>query len=381
VLWALQLFVGPIIAGEELSSKDPELDARIKYWSTQLPFCNWNGGGNFPSKYYQPKNPGQVEGDSCNDGDSVLFNGLMCSIPDNRGCDAVKRSQARDGMWWRSPKKEFERLPSDQTNFSGDHALGVMAYIAQTQDRDAFRRWIAWIVRNPKFKGVVPRYCDDDDCAFKPIDCPLLDRLALYLGEANPACDFAPIDPNEVVQKLQTAFDGILDDLKKIPGSNLLFPDIADVKRLFDEAMKPLVHFTGELEKIRQKHDTFVRATSGVANIITLINSQVNDAGFPRHDVAVEIYFLRKYGGVNFNALSEAAKSIWVKDKQNAFFEYLAHGKTSGMRSIIISPKCPSQGEDTPHARFQWTWERDDREQPPPWKETMYWDCLFELAL
>jgi hypothetical protein len=52
------------------------------------------------------------------------------------------------------------------------------------------------------------------------------------------------------------------------------------------------------------------------------------------------------------------------------------------MQDLIIKDgKCPSSAQDASHARFQWIWERDDKEQPPPWKETMYWDCLFTANL
>src|SRR5258708_1568233 len=42
----------------------------------------------------------------------------------------------------------------------------------------------------------------------------------------------------------------------------------------------------------------------------------------------------------------------------------------------LILAKCQAPENDPPHARFQWAWERTDDEQPPPWKQTMYWDCL-----
>jgi hypothetical protein len=145
----------------------------------------------------------------------------------------------------------------------------------------------------------------------------------LALGEANPVCDFAPVDPTAIVRELQAAFDTLLSDISNLPGANLLFPGIDQVKRLFDQTMNPLIHLTDQMEQIRQKHDTFLRATAGVANIVTLINALVNDAGYSRHDVAVEIYFLRKYGGLNLNGLSEAADIIAAKDPENAFSNIL----------------------------------------------------------
>ncbi len=73
-----------------------------------------------------------------------------------------------------------------------------------------------------------------------------------------------------------------------------------------------------------------------------------------------------------FNA---AAAILALKQRDNPFFEYVAHGPTDQMLKQILA-RCPAPENDLPHARFQWTWERTDDEQPPPWKQTMYWDCL-----
>ena len=154
-----QLFLLGVFAAVLLSpsiafsdpAKEAELEARIRHWTRHLPLCDYKGGS-FPSKYKRPTAPGQVEGPGCEDGDSVLFNGLTCAAGDDRGCTAVARSQATDGQWWRSPKRLYERYvdPSgEETIFSNDHALGAWAYIAQEKDRSAFKRWIASIRRSP----------------------------------------------------------------------------------------------------------------------------------------------------------------------------------------------------------------------------------------
>ena len=82
-------------------------------------------------------------------GDSVLFNALLCYAGDLRGCEAVAASQGPDGRWWRSPLHvgwEDPRTGSDrQTSFSRDHALGVLLYLALTQDAQAAGRWLDWM--------------------------------------------------------------------------------------------------------------------------------------------------------------------------------------------------------------------------------------------
>ena len=101
-----------------------------------------------------------------------------------------------------------------------------------------------------------------------------------------------------------------------------------------------------------------------------------NDPGYSLHDVAYAVFLLKKYGGFNNGEVSSAAEILIVRENQNPFFEFLAHGPTERMLDEILA-KCPSQANDQPHPRFQWTWERADNENPPPWKKTMYWDCKF----
>lgn len=370
------------------AAKEADLSARMRHWSApaQLPFCDYREG-KFPSKYKLPEKPGALEGPACEDGDSVIFNGLTCATGDRRGCAAVLASQGPNGLWWRSPRRRVGRIidpEGKETIFSNDHALGAMLYILETRNSDAFKNWITWIGQNGRYLGHIPRYCDDDRCAFKPIDCPLLDRVALAIGQANPVCDPSPLDPNALLNSLQRAFDDVTGELDHIPGADVLMPDRKILKALFDETMGPLQKITARAEELRQKHDTFLRAMSHVSDVVTLVNSEVNDAGYPRHDVGVAAYLLLKYGGFNTDAVSDAAHIIAAKEPENAFFEYLAHGPTPRMLDQILA-KCPSATEDKLHARFQWIWEREDREpdpsKPQPWTQTMYWDCLFVANL
>jgi hypothetical protein len=116
-----------------------ELDARMNYWVTKLPYCTYKEGNvqkSFPSK------------DNCDDGDSVALNGLTCAAGDGQpgifgqlgaqACEAVKSAQGNSGMWYRSPKKRYEienNLPtSTEKPSSNDSAQGVWAYIAQRHD-------------------------------------------------------------------------------------------------------------------------------------------------------------------------------------------------------------------------------------------------------
>jgi hypothetical protein len=104
------------------------------------------------------------------------------------------------------------------------------------------------------------------------------------------------------------------------------------------------------------------------------INAGVNKEGPGQWDAAVEIFLLKKYG-VSPAELRTNADILPLKQPENAFFEYVAHGPTERMLDLILA-KCPSRNNDSPYRRFQWIWERADSEKPPPNSLTMYWDCL-----
>ena len=79
------------------------------------------------------------------DGDSTLWNGLLCFTGANPwACEAVKKSQSDDGRIWRSPRRmltENDGNDYPQASFSRDMARGVLLYILETEDRDLAQRW------------------------------------------------------------------------------------------------------------------------------------------------------------------------------------------------------------------------------------------------
>jgi hypothetical protein len=138
-----------------LPSGASELDIRRGYWEGRTFYCP-SALGAFPSK--------EAAGGGCDDGDSVMFNALLCRMGDPRGCNSVRLSQDEDGRFWRSPRKRLIRPkePSaaddaqallqkrdlGETTFSGDHAAGLFLYFGHTRDADAFKHWIRWIDSN-----------------------------------------------------------------------------------------------------------------------------------------------------------------------------------------------------------------------------------------
>jgi hypothetical protein len=380
-----------IAAASSVPDKVADLNTRAMYWKTQLPYCNWDGGARFPSKYGDADGPDN-ESLKCNDGDSVGFNGVLCASGDSEACDAVKRSQdLLNGRWWRSPRRLHNPVAEggSETTFSNDHALGVWSYIAQTKDKDAFRAWIKWIAGLPRCGTSLqcipslPMYCADDRCGFKLIDCPMLDRLALVLLESNPICDPLHDFSNSaflIVTEFQNQFNEVIEGIYRLPGAQLARPAIEPFRAQFIVALTALREALKRSQSLRELMATFARAGSGTDGLAAAVNSMVNAPGYSLDDVAIAIFNLRKYGGFNGPALSSAAEILVARESQNAFFEYVAHGPTETMLNQILA-KCSSQENDIAHARFQWIWQRDDKEQPPPSKKTMYWDCIFVANL
>ena len=288
----------------------------------------------------------------CNDDDSVGFNGILCASGDSEGCDAVRRSQdPLNGRWWRSPKRLREPVAEGglETTFSNDHALGVWAYIAQTKDKHAFREWISWIDGiqpcGTSFQCIPlhPRYCADDRCGVKLIDCPMLDRLALVLQESNPICDPLHNVPNDAILMLleiQSQFDGVIAGIYKLPGAQLFRPAIEAFRAPFADALKVLREAIKKSEELRERIDTFARATSGADGLAAAVNSMVNAPGYSLDDVAIAVFNLEKYGGINQSAVSSAAEILVARERENAFFKYVAHGPSEKMLDHILA-KCP----------------------------------------
>jgi hypothetical protein len=363
-----------------------DLHAMKDYWTDPklnlLPFCSYPGayprGIPFPAKDHD-------DGTPCNDGDSVPFNGLTCAAGDDRGCIAVRDSQGNDGVFYRSPKKRWEienNLPtSTETAASNDSAQGVWAYIAQKGDVDAFRRWTGWM-KGHRQAGIWPQYCLDKNCAFNPSDCPMLDRLAVYLKEGNALCNLHPdIRASKVVATLQRIFDDLKEAVDRLPGAKLFLPQINVMNNLITEGLREASKAADTLDEIREKIETLVRVEFHAPEFLAWFDSWINSPGAARQDVAYSVYMLKKYGGLTGPAADKASKTVKQLEHENAFFEYVAeNGPTQTMIEQIVA-KCPSKDSDKPHVRNQWIWERTDLEAPPPSEHTMYWDCLFVVNL
>ncbi len=74
--------------------------------------------------------------EDCDDGDSIIFNGLLCMSGEEAACSAVQASQDENGQFWRSPRRNPGNLGQDNS-FSRDQTLGALLYIVKKRDVDA----------------------------------------------------------------------------------------------------------------------------------------------------------------------------------------------------------------------------------------------------
>lgn len=370
----------------------------------------------------------------CDDGDMAFFSGLLCAAGDERGCRGVAIAQDDDGRWWRSKRRIGETDTADHASFSTEQGLGVQNYLASTANKKAFERWLEWIDRNPRIYAPLPSYCTHKECVFKLIDCPLLVTIAARFDLAvratsvcNPLRYLNIPTPEEIHDQLRQAVDRLADEASRfekslndliaklgqafgIPGLDKLLPTpIEDLRKHTREVAQ---NFKEAREKLLGPQ--LGEAAARLAQSIALANAVVNgvdiDASVKvdtgklvfksggvniegtsvnitgsvaynpngEHIAAVEVFLLRNLG-YQSDELNKAAAIIYERDKDNPFFEYLAHGRTERMLELILK-KCPSL-ERPSVSRFQWFPERGEELQgdrnKTAWAESMYWDCIF----
>ncbi len=115
-----------------------------------------------------------------------------------------------------------------------------------------------------------------------------------------------------------------------------------------------------------------------------LVEAGVTETGFPLHKVGIRAYLLQKYG-MNDSVLQQATSILAKRQKRNAFFEYLAAGKSERLIDLTLD-SCPSETHRSTW-KFQWTWERSDEENDKidpgkngnkhAWDQSTVWECVF----
>lgn len=319
-----------LLAFPEATAQANEIDDVQNFskslWEPNAPWCADKTGRRFPSK---------VKGDgSCDDRDSVMFNGLLCVSGFDVACEAVLNSQDTAtrfplrGEWWRSPRIALDPSIPRSDSFSADQNIGVMMTIVhRRQDAATLNRlveWLDWInVNRPCIVGSEPlcvrglaRLCRDDTemgCTMKPGDIATMSATLERLS---------------------------------IP-----VPDGPFMKDLFD----------------------YFKA---YALPIILANSYVNEEDYPMHLVAASIMIFREFdpSGDLPPLLLGAAQELSRRQPANPFFAFLAAKPKLEVAQKVLA-LCPKSQAEIPTEKTQWTWERPDGSQAN--KNTMLWDCVF----
>jgi hypothetical protein len=345
---------------------------RMTLWESEAFHCN-AVSPSFPSKSDHVPSANNPE---CDDGDASFYDGLLCASGDDRGCDAVRRSQ-KDGRWWRSPAKiATPEGRGGQTSLSNDLALGIIVYLAKMKDAAAYRRWIGWIHDNPRcascvFPGAL-RYCQSDLCAFTAIDCGLLDRLGAFLGEQEPVCGPLSLLPGiPLTEDYKKEFESILDGLSLLTVGSLPIPSF---RAQFDQLSGDYADAVQKAEDVYRKVGIEIPSPLVVTEIMANINARVDENP---HLAAVELFFLKyqlRFGG---QLLEDASEKLLARNRDNPFFIYVARGNSDPHMLEVIFNKCPAEKTDV--RRYQWAWEREEANHA--WTESMMWDCIFITRL
>lgn len=313
-----------LVLSNAVPSLADSIAERLPFWEAQAYFCTKGVAEKFPSKSRND------ESNPCDDGDMTLFNGLLCHAGDERGCAAVRDAQdSASGEWHRSPRiRAIGKNDQGEANSSPDMALGIQLYLIKTKDIARAEKWLRWIHEH------VP-------CSIEIAGSCVLQGLPRFCTEVK-GCTIRPGDA--------AVLSATVDYLQKTAG----LPTLPD----------------GRLRGI-------LGSFAGYGSTIAEIDSWVNEEGFPRHLVAVAITTLRA-AGLGDSKLDNAAKNLDSGNQDNAFFAYVADGKSAKATELTLkrcpTPKAPSQ---TP--LNEWQWERNADKQP--WLHSMYWDCIFMAHL
>jgi hypothetical protein len=107
------------------------LDQRVAIWRQQALLCDGAGHivtsaaippGAFPTKEFSDLPLRNARPETCNDGDMLLFNGMLCAAGESVGCEAAKHSQdTGSGRFWRSPAIKSRGVENpDEPNINSD---------------------------------------------------------------------------------------------------------------------------------------------------------------------------------------------------------------------------------------------------------------------
>ncbi|WP_338834099.1 hypothetical protein [Bradyrhizobium septentrionale] len=416
----------------------------MQFWRRRVATCRVDGtispntATGFPTKYDYPVGDSHTQ---CDDGDMVLFNGLLCAAGEQKGCDGVRDAlDFESGHWWRSPAIKLRNKDSvDQPNLNSDQALGVMLYILQRNDAKAFRSWMHFIAMNGPCNsnaclGVraaglpisVPRFCglkgnDSNNCMFRTNDCSLLLLIGHYLGEQRAAISVCgPLgwtglpDPATFQPKIRDALsvyrgayatitdlqEKIVELHKKLRFAPPPFPPLPpspdDIEKNFGPVVSKLDKARDAAEGLLKVPDlggfavAYAAAAAGVqataqvngkelknGKLVPIIDGPDVGKAASARHLAATSNFILQKFQIKTPGLKEAAAELLRATPENPYFEFLAYGGPNENMLSRIMKTCPADDFDPDRKVRRFQWSWERQDLKSSTAETMYWDCIF----
>ena len=232
------------------------------------------------------------------DGDSTLWNGLLCFTGRNPwACEAVRSSQTNDGRMWRSSRRAKTRNDGDdypQASFSRDMARGVLLYLLKTRDVELGNRWSEYI----NSAGAL---------------CP---------DHFDYSCDIRGQSYRRINHVLDTL------DATRISFTHTVFPCLWPVYPLSSALHETM------MEKRVQENQSF---HLHLAAIDLLMDPHMKK---PLYDEQTR---------------KAMAQTLFERKPYNLFYQYLAEGPTTDLKERILR-LAPTR---RPPFLSQWVWERE----------------------
>jgi hypothetical protein len=215
---------------------------------------------------------------NCDDGDSTLWNGLLCLSGEAQQCAALRASQTPDGRLWRSPRRVG--VPDDNS-FSRDMSMGFLAGQVGSPDAESFNKATAYV--NEK-----KRLCPGDDgyCGVTPMIYALWNQVAKAKG-------FSKLDAKVVLHVADDVFSEIV--IPKIP------------------------------------------TPVGADDLTVVVSAKTAPAGFRLHLVGLHLLIRQNLSDWN-SVLQEASAILSKREPENLFFAYL-NKQNIAQRLINAAPK------------------------------------------
>lgn len=276
-------------------------------------------GATCPSGY--PAKPSAEQ--PCDDGDAVIFNGLLCYSGNAVACKAVGDSQTADGRWWRSPRRAAGEGRVAAASFSRDQLIGVIFYLMslyKTEPEAARQKataWHGWIKANGDAlcTGTVTT------CTVAPVNWTLIARLFdfMKLPLDDNLQNYLGSESNKIILTVISLLTEPGFQLHNYAATALAFAEMG-----FGETMVPWMK---AVKKVKGMEDNpFIELTGKLTCAGTCTSKQSLDS----------------------QSLDDIAATV-----------------------LRLCPDVATTASN----RSQWGWERKTSEKA--WENSMGWDCVF----